>query len=72
MRRTLAERRKLKRTMIRVRTEYGEIPIKLGHLDGERIQVAPEFDACRDKAVQAGVPVQTVFNAARAAAATIT
>lgn len=72
VRRTLAERRKLKRTMIRVRTDFGEIPVKLGHLDGERIQVAPEFDACRDKAVQAGVPVQVVFDAARAAAATLT
>lgn len=50
--------------MIRVRTEFGEIPVKLGWLDGDRIHAAPEFDACRDKAVQAGVPVRQVIDAA--------
>jgi len=68
VRRSLLERRKLRREVIRVRTEFGEIPVKLGRLDGEVIQSAPEFDACRDKAVQAGVPVQAVFDAARKAA----
>ncbi len=64
VRRTLAERRKLRREFVRVKTEFGEVPVKLGQLDGEVIQVAPEFDACRDKAVQAGVPVRTVMAAA--------
>jgi len=64
VRRSVLERRKLRREMIRVRTEFGEIPVKLGWLDGERVQAAPEFDACRDKAVQAGVPVRQVFDAA--------
>lgn len=68
VRRSLLERRKLRREVIRVRTEFGEIPVKLGRLDGDVIQSAPEFDACRDKAVQAGVPVQAVFDAARKAA----
>lgn len=64
VRRSVLERRKLRREMIRVRTEFGEIPVKLGWLDGDRIQAAPEFDACRDKAVQAGVPVRQVIDAA--------
>ncbi len=64
VRRSVLERRKLRREMIRVRTEFGEIPVKLGWLDGDRLQAAPEFDACRDKAVQAGVPVRQVFDAA--------
>ena len=64
VRRSVLERRKLRREMIRVRTEFGEIPVKLGWLDGDRVQAAPEFDACRDKAVQAGVPVRQVFEAA--------
>ena len=68
VRRSLLERRKLKREVVRVRTEFGEVPVKLGVLNGERVQVAPEFDVCRDKAVQAGVPVQAVFDAARKAA----
>jgi hypothetical protein len=64
VRRTLAERRKLRREFVRVKTEFGEVPVKLGRLDGEIVQVAPEFDACRDKAVQACVPVRTVMAAA--------
>lgn len=72
VRRSLLGRRKLRREIIRVRTEFGEIPVKLGRLDGEVIQAAPEFDACRDKAVQAGVPVQKVFEAARQAADRVT
>jgi uncharacterized protein (DUF111 family) len=44
--------------------------VKLGRLDGEIVQVAPEFDACRDKAVQAGVPVRTVMAAAEKLART--
>lgn len=68
VRRTVAERRKLRREFIRVKTEFGEVPVKVGRLDGEVVQLAPEFDACRDKAVQAGVPVKTVLTAAEAAA----
>lgn len=71
VRRSFLERRKLRREIVRVPTEFGEIPVKVGRLDGERLQVAPEFDACRDKAVQAGVPVQTVLDAARQVAAGI-
>jgi len=69
VRRSFPERRKLRRESIRVKTPYGEVPVKLGRLDGDVVQVAPEFDACRDKAAQAGVPVRDVFEAARTAAA---
>ena len=68
VRRATWERRKLRREVVRVRTGFGEIPVKLGRLDGEVVHAAPEFDACRDKAVQAGVSVQTVLDAARVAA----
>lgn len=61
VRRTAAERRKLQREFVRVKTQFGEVPVKLGRLDGETIQFAPEFDVCRDKAVQAGVPVREVM-----------
>lgn len=64
VRRSLLERRKLKREFVTVKTEFGEIPVKLGFLDGERIQAAPEFDACKSKAIQAGVPLRTIFDAA--------
>jgi len=72
VRRTFVERRKLRREFIRVKTEFGEVPVKLGRLDGELLQLAPEFEACRDKAVQAGVPVRTVMAAAEQAARSAT
>jgi pyridinium-3,5-bisthiocarboxylic acid mononucleotide nickel chelatase len=64
VRRSLSERRKLRREFVNVKTEFGEIPVKLGKLDGETVQAAPEFEACRAKAVQAGVPLREVFDAA--------
>lgn len=64
VRRSLTERRKLKREFVSVKTEFGEIPVKLGKLDGEVVQAAPEFEACRAKAVQAGVTLREVFDAA--------
>ena len=64
VRRTLAERRKLRREFVTVKTEFGEIPVKLGMLDGEIVQAAPEFEVCRAKAVQAGVPLKEVHDAA--------
>jgi len=64
VRRTLAERRKLRRGFVTVKTEFGDIPVKLGMLDGETVQAAPEFEVCRAKAVQAGVPLKEVHDAA--------
>jgi uncharacterized protein (TIGR00299 family) protein len=67
VRRSFTERRKLRREFVTVKTEFGDIPVKLGKLDGETVQAAPEFEPCRAKAVQAGVPVQEVYDAARRA-----
>ncbi len=64
VRRSFTERRKLRREFVNVKTEFGEIPVKLGNLDGETVQAAPEFEVCRAKAVQAGVPLREVYEAA--------
>ncbi len=68
VRRTLTERRKLRRTFVEVKTEFGTIKIKLGHLNGAVIQVAPEFESVKGVAAMAGVPAKTVFEAAQIAA----
>ena len=47
MRRTLAERRKLRREFITVPVPPGEVTVKLGRLDGTVVQVAPEFESVR-------------------------
>ena len=69
VRRSLMERRKLKREMDVVKTEFGSVQVKLGRMGGKIIQAAPEFESCRSVAAMAGVPVRIVYLAAIAATA---
>jgi uncharacterized protein (TIGR00299 family) protein len=64
IRRHVAERRKLRREFATVRTPYGEVTIKLGKLDGQTVQSAPEYESCRRLAEQAKVPLKQVYEAA--------
>ena len=64
VRRSTAQRRKLRREIRRVRTPFGEAEVKLGFLDGAMVQAAPEFESCRKLATQAGVPLKQVYAAA--------
>ncbi len=68
VRRSRAERRKLRRDVVTVPTPFGPVQVKRGWLDGRVVQRAPEFESCRQVAEQAGVPVKQVFEAALAAA----
>lgn len=67
VRRTLTERRKLQRETKTVTTPHGEVTVKLGLLNGEVVQVAPEYESCRAIAVKAEVPLKAVYDAALAA-----
>ncbi len=64
VRRTLAERRKLHRESVKVQTKFGEVAVKIGRLNNQRVQAAPEFESCRALAEQGGVPVREVYAAA--------
>jgi uncharacterized protein (TIGR00299 family) protein len=64
VRRTAASRRKLQREMTSVKTPFGEVAVKLGKLNGEVVQAAPEFESCRKLAGLAGVPLKEVYEAA--------
>jgi pyridinium-3,5-bisthiocarboxylic acid mononucleotide nickel chelatase len=68
LRRWLAERRKLRREFRTVATPYGEVTLKIGRLDGQVVQAAPEFESCKALAEKAGVPLKVVYEAALAAA----
>jgi pyridinium-3,5-bisthiocarboxylic acid mononucleotide nickel chelatase len=57
------ERLALDRNFVSVATPYGAISIKLGILKDEVIQVAPEFEDCRQAAEKAGVPIKAVYDA---------
>jgi uncharacterized protein (DUF111 family) len=60
-------RLKLSRRQEMVETAFGQVVVKLG-LKGERVvQIAPEFESCRDVAEVAGVPLREVNEAARVA-----
>jgi hypothetical protein len=67
VRRTVAERRKLRREFTSVKTPYGNVRVKLGRLNGQAVQPAPEFESCKQLAARARVPVKTIFEAARQA-----
>jgi uncharacterized protein (TIGR00299 family) protein len=66
VRRSIVERRKLKREFATVKTEFGEVTMKIGRLNGKTLHAMPEFESCKKLAAQAGVPVRKVFEAATA------
>ncbi|MDB6040671.1 MAG: Pyridinium-3,5-bisthiocarboxylic acid mononucleotide nickel insertion protein, partial [Verrucomicrobiales bacterium] len=67
VRHSVVERRKLKREQRPVKTEFGEITVKIGTLNGKVIQSAPEYESCRAVATAAGVPLKEVYAAANLA-----
>ena len=57
-------RLKLARRTETVRTEFGEIDVKIG-LKGDRIvQVAPEYESCRRAAERSGTPLKLIYEQA--------
>jgi uncharacterized protein (DUF111 family) len=57
----------LPRSSETVTTRYGPVRVKRVVLPDGRIRRAPEFEDCRERAQEAGVSVQEVMEAARAA-----
>lgn len=54
----------LAREIRRVRTRFGVVRVKLGFLDGRRVQSWPEFDDCAEAARHHGVPLREVRQSA--------
>jgi pyridinium-3,5-bisthiocarboxylic acid mononucleotide nickel chelatase len=54
----------LSRHHITVQTQYGECRVKIGSLDGEVVQSAPELVDCQSLAEAAGVPISAVRQSA--------
>jgi len=67
IRRHAVDRRKLRREVATVETSLGQVRVKLGRLNGEVVQAAPEYESCREVAAQAGVPLKEVYAAAQKA-----
>jgi len=66
VRKTVAERRKLRREFAGVSTAFGKVDVKLGRLGGKVVQAAPEFESAKKLAAKAGVPVKQIFGAVAA------
>lgn len=60
-------RRALRRSIVRVETQYGPIDVKVAHLDGRVVNEMPEFEQVRAAASKAGVPLKVVEDVARKA-----
>ena len=60
------ERRLLERTSATVTTPYGDVRVKVSHLDGTR-RNSPEYDDCARLAQSRDVPILSVYEAALAA-----
>jgi hypothetical protein len=67
IRRRVQDRYTLTRTWASVTTAYGEVRLKVGAWRGEPMTAAPEYEDCRRAAVEHGVPLRRVYDAARAA-----
>ena len=67
VRRHAADRCKLRREVVTVETPLGQVRVKLGRLNGELVQAAPEYESCRAAAAKAGVPLKAVYAAAQKA-----
>ncbi|HTI97880.1 MAG TPA: nickel pincer cofactor biosynthesis protein LarC [Dongiaceae bacterium] len=64
VRRTVAERRKLRREFTTVKTPWGPVTVKLGRLNGTVVQAAPEYESCRQLAAKKKVAVKDIYAAA--------
>ncbi len=62
------EREKLERKTKTVETEFGRVQVKLGYEEGELVNIAPEFESCRNLAEKTGEPLKKIYRRALATA----
>ena len=65
VRRHFAERRKLRRELVTVKTAFGDVTVKLGKLNGKVVHVAPEYESCRKIAQERKVSLNEIYEAAK-------
>ncbi len=63
VRKTIAERRKLRRDFADVKTVFGKVTVKIGRLGGRVVQAAPEFESAKKLAAQRKVSVKQIYEA---------
>lgn len=68
LRRSLLERRKLRREIVILKTRFGQVAVKVGRLNGKIVQASPEYEACRALSEQKGESALAIYREAQAAA----
>jgi uncharacterized protein (TIGR00299 family) protein len=64
VRQSFSERMVLDRECVRVDTPFGSIRVKVARHDGRLLNVAPEYEDCREAALRSGEPFKRVHEAA--------
>ena len=57
-------RRCLDREIKSVNTRYGDVRVKIGTLDGQKLKATPEYEDCRKLAEETGQPIYEIYQAA--------
>jgi len=65
------DRVKAEREIVSLKTKHGNIRFKIARWNGEVINVSPEYEDCKRKALEKGIPLKDVFEEARKAARVI-
>jgi len=60
-----AQRRALPRESVNVRTQYGDVRVKISRVNGHIRHAAPEFEDCKKLAEEKHVPLQQVMDEAK-------
>ncbi|MHB8792486.1 MAG: nickel pincer cofactor biosynthesis protein LarC [Thermoleophilia bacterium] len=68
VRSSLVERHCLERRMETIHTAFGEIQVKIGSWRGRDVTISPEYEECWAAAEKHNIPLESVYEAARAAA----
>ncbi|MCP4131517.1 MAG: nickel pincer cofactor biosynthesis protein LarC [bacterium] len=60
------ERKKLEREIAAIETRYGDISIKIHKDETGIVTISPEYEDCKRKALEMGIPLKEVYNEAQA------
>lgn len=66
------ERVKLKREIKVIKTEYGNVRVKMGKRNSKIIKVVPEYEDCKRIAEEKGIPIKDIYEKIKASAETKT
>jgi len=67
VRRRKVDRLALDRSLSKVQTRYGEVNVKCAFLNGKIINVAPEYEECKEIATKLKIPLIDVMDSAKCA-----